>query len=57
MHNGEPKKRNKKTKDLNPSPVAQSKSCKEIGEKCKRTSSLEKAFSTITTSHCKIVAA
>jgi hypothetical protein len=54
---GSLRRETKKTKDLNPSLVAQSKSCKEIGEKFKRTSSLEKAFSTITTTHYKIVAA
>jgi hypothetical protein len=38
---GSPKRRKHKTMDLNPSPVARTKSCKEMGEKPGRTPSLD----------------
>jgi hypothetical protein len=47
---GRPLRRKHKTLNLNPSPVAGSKLCKEMDEKPKRTPSLEEASSAITTS-------
>jgi hypothetical protein len=39
---GSPKRRNHKTQDLNPSPVAQNKLCKEMGKELKRLPSPER---------------
>jgi hypothetical protein len=52
---GSPKKGKQKTLDLNPSPVAWSKLCKEMGEKPGRTPSLEEASPAATTAQHKIV--
>jgi len=46
---GSPKRRNHETWDLNPSPVALSKSCKEMGKKPGRTPRLEEASPAATT--------
>ncbi len=41
---GSPKRRNHETRDLNPSPVAQNKLCKEMGKKSRKTPGLKKVF-------------
>jgi hypothetical protein len=56
MHNGSLKKRKQKT-NLNPSLVAWSQSCKEMGEKLGRTPCLEEASHVATIVRYKIVAA
>jgi hypothetical protein len=54
---GSLKSRKHKTLDLNPSLVAQNKSCKEMGEKSGRTPNLEEIAPAATTARCNIVAA
>jgi hypothetical protein len=50
-------RKNQETYDLNPSLIAQSKSCKEMGEQHKKTPSLEEACpATIIVSHKIVVA-
>jgi hypothetical protein len=46
---GSPDMKKLETKDLNPSPIARNKSCKEMSYKPERTLSLEEAFPTATT--------
>jgi hypothetical protein len=46
---GSLKRKKHETHDLNPSLVARNKSCKEMGEKPKRTLSLEKGYFIATT--------
>jgi hypothetical protein len=54
---GSPERRNHKTYDLNPSSVAQSKSCKKMGENLEKTPSLEEASPIATIARPKIVMA
>jgi hypothetical protein len=46
---GSPNMRKLETKDLNSSPIARNKSCKEMGYKPGRTPSLEEVVPTTTT--------
>jgi hypothetical protein len=52
------KRRNQETYDLNhPSPIAQNKSCIEMGGKLGKAPSLKEVFFITTIVHCKIMAA